>query len=257
MTPPLSHAIDPTVIGKSRVSPWLMAIIYPLGRRFLQWYFGKITITGQNYLPDTGPIILAPIHRSRWDGILLSLAAGRQVTGRDLRFMVTASEVRGLQGWLIRRLGGFPIDTRRLELSSLAFSVALLQAGEMLVIFPEGGIFHDQQVHPLKRGVGRIALEVYRQNPQTTMQVIPVTIHYSDPFPKRGTEINIAFGPGIAANQFDSAKIKSSSEQLTQRLKTGLQSLCGPRIKTSPTSVMIDSLPAPRGQDSYEANRLS
>ncbi|MEB3227343.1 MAG: lysophospholipid acyltransferase family protein [Synechocystis sp.] len=225
MTHSLSHAIDPAVIGKSKVSPWLMAILYPLGRQFLQWYFGKITITGQHYLSDTGPMILAPTHRSRWDGILLSLAAGRGVTGRDLRFMVTASEVQGLQGWLIRRLGCFPVDIKRPEVSSLAYSVALLRAGEMLVIFPEGGIFHDRQVHPLKRGIGRIALEVYRQDPETTMAVIPVTIHYSDCHPKRGTEIEIAFGPGIAANQFNPAKIKSSSAQLTQRLHTGLQSL--------------------------------
>ena len=236
MTTPQSHAIDPTVIGKSKVSSWLMALIYPFGRWLLRWYFGEITIAGQNHLSDTGPIILAPTHRSRWDGILLSFAAGRLVTGRDLRFMVTASEVRGLQGWLIRHLGGFPIDPKRPELSSLFYSVALLQAGEMLVIFPEGGIFHDRQVHPLKRGVGRIALEVYKQDPDTTMQVIPVTIQYSNPFPKRGTKINIDFGPGIAANQFDPTKVKSSSEQLTQRLKVSLQSLYLKNVGSTPTS---------------------
>lgn len=227
MTHLLSHAIDPTVIGKSKVSPWLIALVYPFGLCLLHWYFGKIAITGQTYLPDTGPIILAPTHRSRWDAILLSLAAGRRVTGRDLRFMVTASEVQGIQGWFIRHLGGFPIDIKRPELSSLSYSVSLLKGGEMLVIFPEGGIFHDQQVHPLKRGVGRIALEVCKQDPDTTMQVIPVTIQYSDPFPKRGTDVEISFGPGIAANQFDATKIKSSSEQLTQRLKADLQSLYG------------------------------
>ena len=219
------YEIDPAVIGKSKVSPWLMTLIYPFGLWLLHWYFGKITITGQTYLPDTGPVILAPTHRSRWDGIVLSFAAARRVTGRDLRFMVSASEVKGLQGWLIRHVGGFPIDTKRPELSSLFYSVALLQAGEMLVIFPEGAIFHDQQLHPLKRGVGRIALEVYKQDPYTTMQVIPVTIQYSDPFPRRGTDVDIAFGPGIAANEFDATKVKSSSKQLTQRLQVSLQSL--------------------------------
>ncbi|MFM1841345.1 MAG: hypothetical protein RLZZ490_76 [Cyanobacteriota bacterium] len=225
MTHSQSRAIDPTVIGKSKVSAWLMALIYLLGQRFLYWYFGEITIIGQNHLSDTGPMVLAPTHRSRWDGILLSLAAGRRVTGRDLRFMVTASEVKGLQGWLIRHLGGFPIDTKRPELSSLFYSAALLHAGEILVIFPEGGIFHDRQVHPLKRGIGRIALEVYKQDPDTTMQVIPVAIQYGDPFPKRGTDVKITFGSGIAANQFDPTKVKLSSEQLTQRLKASLQSL--------------------------------
>lgn len=202
-----------------------MALIYPMGSRFLPRYFGQITIAGQAHLPESGPIILAPTHRSRWDAILLSFAAGRGVTGRDLRFMVTASEVQGLQGWLIRRLGGFPVDLQRRELNSLFYSVALLQAGEMLVIFPEGGIFHDRQVHPLKRGVGRIALEVYRREPDTTLRIIPVRIDYSDPFPKWGTDVRITFGQGIAANEFDPSTMKASSERLTQRLHRSLSSL--------------------------------
>ncbi|WLT37451.1 1-acyl-sn-glycerol-3-phosphate acyltransferase [Synechocystis sp. B12] len=70
-------AIDPAVIGPSRVSPWLIKLIYPLGTRFLHWYFGPIAIHGQEHLPRSGLIILAPTHRSRWDAILLSLAAGR------------------------------------------------------------------------------------------------------------------------------------------------------------------------------------
>jgi len=77
----------------------------------------------------------------------LYLQTGRGVTGRDLRFMVSADEVRGIQGWF--DLGGFPdkhpaITTLRHE--------SLLQQGEMLVIFPEGNIFRDGSLHPLKLG---------------------------------------------------------------------------------------------------------
>jgi len=225
----MSHsplAIDPAVIGPSQVSPWLIKLIYPLGSKFLHWYFGSITIHGQENLPTSGPIILAPTHRSRWDAILLSLAAGRGVTGRDLRFMVAVTEVQGLQGWFIRHLGGFPVDVKRPEISSLSYSVQLLQAGEMLVIFPEGGIFRDHRtVHPLKRGVGRIALEVCKQDPYTTIQVIPVTIAYSDPYPSKGTAVEISFGEGIAAKDYDLSKIKTSSQKLTHCLANRMENL--------------------------------
>ncbi|MBD2653544.1 1-acyl-sn-glycerol-3-phosphate acyltransferase [Synechocystis sp. FACHB-383] len=221
-------AIDPAVIGPSQVSPWLIKLIYPLGTKFLHWYFGPIAIHGQENLPTSGPIILAPTHRSRWDAILLSLAAGRNVTGRDLRFMVAVTEVQGLQGWFIRHLGGFPIDVKRPEISSLSYSVQLLQAGEMLVIFPEGGIFRDQHtVHPLKRGVGRIAMEVCKQNPDTDIKVIPVTIAYSDPYPGKGTAVEINFGQGIAAKDYDPSTIKASSQKLTRCLAHRMQNLYG------------------------------
>ncbi|MGD1716229.1 hypothetical protein [Dapis sp. BLCC M172] len=34
------------------------------------------------------------------------------MTGRDPKFMVQMVEVKSLQGWFIRRLGGFPINPK-------------------------------------------------------------------------------------------------------------------------------------------------
>jgi 1-acyl-sn-glycerol-3-phosphate acyltransferase len=68
-------------------------------------FFSKITVTGQENIPLTGGVILAPTHRSRWDALILPYAVGRLVSGRDLRFMVSANEMKGVQGWFIRRLG--------------------------------------------------------------------------------------------------------------------------------------------------------
>lgn len=92
----------------SRVSPWLAPLAYFLGCRIvLPLHFGKITTSGQENLPTTGPVILAPTHRSRWDAVIVPAVTGRTVTGRDLTFMVSANEASGLQGWFVRRLGGF------------------------------------------------------------------------------------------------------------------------------------------------------
>ena len=41
---------------------------------------------------------------------MLTMAAGRRITNRDCRYMVTRSEMQGLQGWFLNRLGCFPID---------------------------------------------------------------------------------------------------------------------------------------------------
>ena len=116
------------------------------------------------------------------------------MSGRDVRFMVTSSEVTGIQGWFIRRMGGFPVDIKRPGASSLEYSVEVLKQGEMLVIFPEGGIFRDHDVHPLKRGVARIALEVECQQPGCGMKILPVRIEYSQPFPSWGTDITVNIG---------------------------------------------------------------
>src|SRR4028119_439206 len=100
-------------INTSRVSPWLTSLLYPLGHYVvLPFHFGKIEITGQEHLPKDGPVILAPTHRSRWDALMMPYSTGQKVTGRDLRFMVTADEVKGLQGWSSDIWGGLRSEER-------------------------------------------------------------------------------------------------------------------------------------------------
>ncbi len=211
---------------KSRISPWLIRLVYPLGYWIvLPLYFGRLTIIGQEHIPKTGPVIIAPTHRSRWDALIVPYAVGRIVSGRDLRFMVTSSEVIGFQGWFIRRLGGFPIDIKHPGSSSLEHSVEVLKQGEMLVIFPEGGIFRDTQVHPLKRGVARIALEVQSQQPNCGIKILPVTIEYTQPFPSWGTDVRVNLGSPIDVATYDTTTMKKSSQNLTQDLESRLKEM--------------------------------
>jgi 1-acyl-sn-glycerol-3-phosphate acyltransferase len=215
-----------TEVLNSKVSPWLMSLLYPIGYHLiLPTYFGKIEITGQENIPKTGPLLIAPTHRSRWDAMLLPAALGRKVTGRDLRFMVTSDETEGIQGWFIRRLGGFPIDVKHPGATSLLYSVALLKQGEMLVIFPEGAIIREKQVTPLKRGVARIALDVLAQVPDSEIKILPVSLNYSQTYPTWGTDVQVKIGEAIAVKNYDIKKIRASSEKLTQDLQERLKIL--------------------------------
>lgn len=215
-----------TKLLDSGINPWLIRLIYPLGHKIiLPFYFGKIEITGQENIPKTGPLIVAPTHRSRWDAMILPAALGRTVSGRDLRFMVSSNEVKGIQGWLIRNLGGFSIDVKQPGVNSLIYSVALLKQGEMLVIFPEGGIFRDNKIHPLKRGVARISLEVLEQVPDSNIQILPISIHYSQPYVNWRTKVQVKIGKAIAVSNYDVQKIRASSEVLTTDLCEHLKSL--------------------------------
>ncbi|MEA5532960.1 1-acyl-sn-glycerol-3-phosphate acyltransferase [Crocosphaera sp. XPORK-15E] len=211
---------------KSRISPWLIRLAYPLGYWLIMpSFFGRLTITGQENIPKTGPVIVAPTHRSRWDALVIPYTLGRWVSGRDLRFMVTSSEITGIQGWFIRRLGGFPIDVNHPAMSSLRHSVEVLKLGEMLVIFPEGGIFRDTQIHPLKRGVARIALEVESQQPGCGVKILPVSIQYNQPYPSWGSDVTVNIGPPLDVAAYDTQGMKSNSEKLIHDLETSLKGL--------------------------------
>jgi 1-acyl-sn-glycerol-3-phosphate acyltransferase len=222
-TQPHKKATAPIV---SRVLPWFMALAYPLGRYFvLPSYFKRIEVTGREHLPTSGPVILAPTHRSRWDAMTLPYAAGWDITGRHLRFMVSANEVTGLQGWFIRRMGGFPVDTNRPAIASLRHGVDLLESGETLVIFPEGNIFREPHVQSLKPGLARLAIQAETSRANLGIQVVPINIHYSHSFAPWRSCVRVAIGAPLQVIDYCQGSHKQSAKRLTTDLQAAMEAL--------------------------------
>jgi len=211
----------------SQINPCLIRLVYPLGcYAVMPLFFGQIEVIGRENIPKTGPAIVAPTHRSRWDALIIPHAVGRLVSGRDLRFMVTSDEYnRPIQGWFIRQLGGFPVNVARPGFGSLAHSIELLSQGEMLVIFPEGGIVRDTKVHRLKRGVARIALEVESGHPNRGVKILPIAVKYDSFYPSWGSNVTVKIGEPIDVANYSSASMKKSSEKLIGALETSLREL--------------------------------
>lgn len=210
----------------SQVSPWLASLSYFLGHHIIMpFYFRRINIIGKENIPKDGPVILAPTHRSRWDALIIPYVTGRLVTGRDPRFMVTIDEVKGLQGWLIRHLGGFAINPRNPAISSIRHGVELMLNREMLVIFPEGNIFHDNQVHPLKTGLARIALQAESYQRNLDVKIVPISINYTPVIPRRGCDVGINIGSSLAVKDYCYGSVKKQAQNLTQDLEVMLKNL--------------------------------
>lgn len=210
----------------SRIVPWVASIAYPLFRYLvLPVYLGRIEVTGRENLPKEGPVLLAPLHRSRWDALIVGYAAGRHITGRDLRFMVSADEMHGLQGWFIRRLGGFPVNQKEPGIGSLRHAIELLQARKMLAIFPEGRIFRTAEVQPIEPGFARLALQAESNNPGLGIKIVPIRIDYSDPFPHWRTDVEVAIAPPLNVEEYCKKPARECSKYLKADLKDSLERL--------------------------------
>jgi 1-acyl-sn-glycerol-3-phosphate acyltransferase len=223
----------------SYFSPWLMSLVYPLGRYgLLPAYFKSMEVMGQEHLPKSGPMILAPTHRARWDALMVPYAAGRYVTGRDLRFMVTASEVVGFQGLLMRNTGAFPVDTDRPAISSLRHGMELLQRGEILVIFPEGNLFYDREIQPLKPGLARLALQTEASQPGLGLKVVPMALHYDPIQPRWRSTVSIRIGAPLHVDSYEVDSIKRSAQVMTNDLEAALKKLAmTPEVETTRSTV--------------------
>ena len=192
----------------------------------LPGYFGPLQVRGQEHLPSSGPVLLAPTHRARWDALMLPFGAGRRVTGRDCRFMVSSDEMVGLQGWCLHRLGCFPVDTRRAGPGSLRYALDLLHQGEQLVMFPEGRIQQRDEPIGLRPGLARLVQLAAGQG--VVVPVIPVGIAYGHARPRWRDRAAICFGapqhlrPGDreAARRFnaEAARSMQAAEEVARSL---------------------------------------
>ncbi|MEQ9553281.1 MAG: 1-acyl-sn-glycerol-3-phosphate acyltransferase [Coleofasciculus sp. G3-WIS-01] len=210
----------------SHISPWLVRLVYPLGRHLvLPIYFGKIEVKGRENLPKDSPVIFAPTHRSRWDALTLAYAAGRDIIGQELQFMVSVDEMNGVQGWFIRRLGGFPVDPKRPGVSSLRHGIELLEQGKVLVIFPEGDIFRTEEIQPLEPGFARIALHAEKEQPGLGVKVVPIRIHYSQPVPHWGCDVDIHIGSPLAVADYCHKPVKGCAEEIGDDLRQALEDI--------------------------------
>ncbi len=210
----------------ARFLPWLASLVYRLGRYIvIPAYFRSIEVIGRGHVPLSGPVILAPTHRSRWDAFLVPYAVGHDITGRHLHFMVSADEVVGCQGWLICHLGGFPVDTKRPAIASLRHGVELLKRNKMLVIFPEGDIFRGNEVQPLKPGLARLALQAEAMQPGLGIQIVPIHLHYSHPMVPWKSRVKIQIGAPLRVANYHLHSPKVDARKLTSDLLRSLKEL--------------------------------
>jgi 1-acyl-sn-glycerol-3-phosphate acyltransferase len=183
----------------------------------LRLFFSKKKIINNNFvIPINSSIILAPTHRSRWDGLVLTMAMGRRVTNKDCRFMVTKSEMRGIQGWFLKRLGCFSINQFSPSLSALRYAIGLIEKGEQLVVFPEGKINKYGNKLILKEGLYRLARMATKK--KSSIIIIPIGIAYSKVSPRFRSEFCLSFGQPIAINDYLNFNIKEFNKFLNEKM---------------------------------------
>ncbi|MEB3202892.1 MAG: lysophospholipid acyltransferase family protein [Synechococcus sp.] len=200
------------------INPWLAPLAMVASQDLaLKLFFRQILVLGGDHLPHAGPVLLAPTHRSRWDALLLPHAAGRRITGRDCRFMVTVDEMRGLQGWLLDRLGCFPVHQGRPSMASLRYPLDLLSAGHQLVVFPEGQIQRPNAPLQLHPGLARLAQLAAGQGVAVT--VLPVGIAYDHGPPRWGDRAALAFAQPMVIRAGGRSAAIAFSDALAQAMQ--------------------------------------
>jgi len=142
------------------VAIYIFTLVPEFLMRFLSWALMKmlyrLRVEGIENIPDDGPALLVCNHVSYLDALLI----GGSVP-RPARFVMyyRIFNTPGA-GWVFRAARAIPIAGAREDaaLMEKAFADvdAVLAAGELVCIFPEGALTKDGEIAPFKAGVERI-----------------------------------------------------------------------------------------------------
>ena len=130
--------------------------------------------------------------------------------------MVTKSEMKGIQGWFLKRLGCFSVNQLSPSLSTLRYAIELIEKGEQLVVFPEGKINKLGKKLVLKEGLFRLAKLATKKTDSIT--IIPIGIAYSNLSPKFRGQFCLSFGEPISMNDNFKFTIKEFNNLLYERM---------------------------------------
>lgn len=208
------------LVGQSLVTRIVYAFVRGLLLVSCKIWF-RVTVSGREHLPRTGAYIIAPVHRSNIDTPLSSF-----ITSRRVRFMGKDSLWKNRQiGKFLSLLGGFPVTRGAADFEALKRCVAVLDAGEPLVMFPEGTRQHGPVVHPLFEGPAYVALK-------RGVPIVPVGIGGSQRVMRKGSKMiwphkcHVTVGASIAVEHGGSGRVdRERMTQITAQLSAALQSV--------------------------------
>ena len=127
-------------------------------------YF-RLRLRGIENIPAEGPLLITPNHQTYADPPLVTIPVRRPVhyMAWDALFEIP------VLSWAIRRLRAFPVALEGADPKGVRQAVRLLEAGEAVMIFPEGGRSVDGRLQRFKLGAFRLAVA-------QGAAVLPVTI---------------------------------------------------------------------------------
>ncbi len=113
----------------------------------------RIQVSGEENIPEGGAII-ASNHTAFSDVLLISASTKRQV-----RYMAKKELFKTPLAPLIKALGAYPVDRSGADVASIKRTIAMLNEGELIGIFPQGHRHgkKDPRGTEIKAGVGMIA----------------------------------------------------------------------------------------------------
>ena len=125
----------------------------------------RVKKEGTHHLAMEGPVILAPVHRSNLDSVLVACSAKRRLRAIGKESLFT----HPIFAWVNSALGAIPVRRGEADRQAMKASQDIISGGAMMIVFPEGTRQSGDQVQGVFDGTTYLAQK-------TGAPIIPIGI---------------------------------------------------------------------------------
>lgn len=191
--PRTKPTIDEEELLRGDITPLIRVVSF--GARTLSRALTRVRIEGDTAaIPRQGPVILAANHISNADPVLvgafLTPRLGRRIHWLGKKEMFDWPIV----GWMARNGGVVPVDRAAADIEAFRVAQRILEAGHVLMVFPEGTRSPSGQLQQPKDGLAMLAL-------RTNATIVPIGVSNADrvwpkgrPVPVPGRHVTVRIG---------------------------------------------------------------
>jgi 1-acyl-sn-glycerol-3-phosphate acyltransferase len=191
--------------------------------RLVVWLLADLRVVGAERVPARGGVLLAANHVSFLDPLVLALAlydCGR----RRVRFLALADLFhKPLLGWLLRGTRMIPVARGRGVARMADDACAALDAGQAVLVYPEGTIVPPAQTRPGRPGAGLVAL-------RASVPVLPIASrgverHRRRRLPPLRQRVTVVIGPAVDLSAWRGRLDRQAQLEASAALLASVQAL--------------------------------
>lgn len=194
----------------------------------LFFYYKKIYVVNQKFVPKTGSLLLVSNHNNALiDALLIATKSGR------FSYFLTRASVfkKPMINAFLRSLNMLPVYRIRDGWSTISnnnsiFSTCskVLSEKQAVALFPEGNHNVKRSVRNLSKGFTRIVFETFEKYPDTSLDIVPIGLNFqkADAF---ADSVSIHFGEPIKKQAYYLENTNDSIVTLKKQVSDAIKQL--------------------------------
>jgi 1-acyl-sn-glycerol-3-phosphate acyltransferase len=172
MTADRKPAIDEAELFRDDLTPLIRTVAF--GARGLARSITRVRVEGDaEAIPREGPVILAANHISNADAVVIGSWLTPKLGRRNHWLGKKEMFEWPVVGWMARNGGVVPVDRGGADVEAFRLAQRVLEAGHVLMVFPEGTRSPTGELQVPKDGLAMLAL-------RTNATIVPIGVSNTD-----------------------------------------------------------------------------